>query len=128
MEQELLDLNDQPNNTNADFMELANENLPDPDQVASEWNLEDDTPEEPVIANEEDPFATMPINIADENENFTLEDLIAQILDFNDPLITTPMDNFTFTHIEESGIQIVAISGNFQDGPDPPPDQLSDEE
>ena len=72
MEQELLDLNDQPNNNNADFMELANENLPDPDQVASEWNLEDDTPEEPVIANEEDPFAIMPINISDENNNFTL--------------------------------------------------------
>ena len=67
MEQELLDLNDQPNNNNADFMELANENLPDPDQVASEWNLDDDTSEEPVISNEEDPFAIMPINISDEN-------------------------------------------------------------
>ena len=122
MEQELLDLNDQPNNNNADFMELANENLPDPDQVASEWNLEDDTPEEPVIANEEDPFAIMPINISDENNNFTLEDIIAQILDFNDPLITTPME------IEENGIQIVAIYGAFQDGPDPPSEQSSDEE
>ena len=107
MEQELLDLNDQPNNTKADFMELANENLPDPDQVASEWNLEDDILEEPVIANEEDPFATMPINIADENENFTLENIIAQILDINDHLITTLME------IEEDEIQIMAISGAF---------------
>ena len=122
MEQELLDLNDQPNNNNADFMELANENLPDPDQVASEWNLEDNTLEEPVIANEEDPFAIMPINIADENENFTLEDIIAQIMDIHEPLITTPME------IEEDEIQIVAIYGAFPDGPDPPFDQLSEEE
>ena len=127
MEEDLLDLNDQPIN-NGDNIEPSEDYLPDPDQVASEWgNLEEVISEESIDDNE-DPFATMPINIADENENFTLEDLIAQILDFNDPLITTPMDNFTFTHIEESGIQIVAISGNFQDGPDPPPDQLSDEE
>ena len=122
MEQELLDLNDQPNNNNADFMELANENLPDPDQVASEWNLDDDTSEEPVIANEEDPFATMPMNIADENENFTLEDIIAQIMDIHEPLITTPME------IEEDEFQIVAIYGAFPDGPDPPSDQFSEEE
>ena len=122
MEQELLGFNDEQNNTNADFMELANENLPDPDQVASEWNLEDEVLEEPLIANEEDPFAIMPINIADENENFTLEDIIAQIMDINDPMITTPME------IEEDEFQIVAIYGAFPDGSDPPSDQFSEEE
>ena len=123
MEQELLGFNDEQNNTNADFIELANENLPDPDQVASEWvSSEGEVLEEPIIANEEDPFAIMPINIADENENFTLEGIIAQIMDINDPMITTPME------IEEDEFQIVAIYGAFPDGPDPPSDQFSEEE
>ena len=97
--------------------------LPDLEGIENEWgSLEDNfLDEEPVVDNE-DPFATMPINSEDGNENFTLEDIISQILDFNDPLITTPME------IEENGIQIVAIYGAFQDGPDPPSEQSSDEE
>ena len=121
MEEDLLDLNDQPIN-NGDNIEPSEDYLPDPDQVASEWgNLEEVISEESIDDNE-DPFATMPINIADENENFTLEDIIAQIMDINDPLITTPME------IEEDEIQIVAIYGAFPDGPDPPSDQFSEEE
>ena len=100
-----------------------NENLPDSDQVASEWgNLEDDVSEEPVVDEDDDPFTTLPISNNQTEDSFTIEDIIAQILDFNDPLITTPME------IEDNGIQIVAIYGAFQDGPDPQTDESSDEE
>ena len=124
MEEERLDLNDQPNNNNGDFIEPSDDHLPDPDQVSSEWgNLEDDISEEP-IDNDEDPFATMPINNIHQNEYFTLEDIISQIFDCNDPMITTPMD----IEIEENEIQIVAIYGAFQDNPDPPSDQFPGED
>ena len=115
MENDLLDLNDQLNN--GDF----EDNLPDPNEVAGDWdNIEENISEEPV--EDEDPFAAMPSNIPEENDNFTLEDIIAQIMDLNDPLITEPME------IVEDELKIVAIFGAFPDGPDPPADQFLDEE
>ena len=87
MQQNLETNRDQLLNNHNEFV------LPDPEEVANEWgNLEDDISEEPI--DDDNPFATMPIDVHQNEDLFTLEDIITQILDCNDPypLITTPMD------------------------------------